>query len=442
MYISEIRIHNIRCFDDITFEFENNGKPILWTTLLGDNATGKTALLRAIAIGLCDESSAAGLLRESVHGIIRDKEDDAFIEIKLADNKNPRKKFTIKTTIENKQSGKTTFENLRQEEIKPKEKFPWDKLFVCAYGIGRSVSGTGDIAGYSAINAVYNLFNYSEGLQNPELVLLRLKHNKEKLEKEARNKLGLILRLPKGGKAIHTEGEGIKIEGPSNSKLPLRDLADGYRTTFTWVTDMIGWAINHNPGIKKIESIQGIVLIDAIDEHLHPSWQRVIVSKLIEVFPKVQFIIATHSPLVAAGTADFEYAQVIGLELKENNKVEKNIIEKESIKGMRTDQVLRSEAFNLIATASPKSVSDITRYYELKSKKSLNKSQKSELSQLKTSIQKSYKFGDTKYEEEVEKAVIYTLEKMLKISPTDFHKLIVKEKLINIFKMQDKDEKD
>ncbi len=74
MYISEVYIENIRCFSKpgIKIKFGTSRKPILWTTILGDNSTGKTTLLKCLALGLCDESSAAGLLREADQGYIRD----------------------------------------------------------------------------------------------------------------------------------------------------------------------------------------------------------------------------------------------------------------------------------------------------------------------------------------------------------------------------------
>jgi predicted ATP-binding protein involved in virulence len=53
-----------------------------------------------------------------------------------------------------------------------------------------------------------------------------------------------------------------------------------------------------NPRMKNPLEGDGIVLIDEIDLHLHPAWQRVIISKLTEVFPNCQFIVTTHSPQI------------------------------------------------------------------------------------------------------------------------------------------------
>ena len=71
LFIKRVTLKNVRCFEFVDLEFDLSGDDSPWTVLIGDNAAGKTTLLRSIAIGLCDESSAAGLLKESDTGYIR-----------------------------------------------------------------------------------------------------------------------------------------------------------------------------------------------------------------------------------------------------------------------------------------------------------------------------------------------------------------------------------
>lgn len=347
LYISEIHLKNIRCFKTLNISLYNKGKSTLWTTFLGDNSTGKTTLLRSIAMGLCDESSAAGLLRESEEGFIRRDEKEGSIIIKLRDPNKPNAKRVITTILKRVKVGDKNsfeFENLRQE-TRPK-RFPWNDIFVCAYGIGRGVAGTGDISGYSAIDAVYNLFNYSEGLQNPELVLLRLIERKGKKEKNVLENLEKILGLAQG-KHIHREVEGIKVDDPLGNKIPLGDLADGYKSTFQWLMDFMGWAISYKPENPNISTMQGIVLVDAIDQHLHPNWQKKIVNKLRNSFKKIQFITTTHSPIIA-GNASKLYGEDLDskqFHLRfEDGAIGCSEIE-ENLGELNYDQVLSSEAF-------------------------------------------------------------------------------------------------
>lgn len=81
LYIDRVTLKNVRCFEYVKLEFDLSGQDPPWTVLVGNNAAGKTTLLRSIAIGLCDESSAAGLLKESDTSYIRNGADEAEITI-------------------------------------------------------------------------------------------------------------------------------------------------------------------------------------------------------------------------------------------------------------------------------------------------------------------------------------------------------------------------
>ena len=92
MYISRVLIENVRCFEKLELEFDLSGNSPPWAMIVGDNATGKTTLLRCIAIGLCDESSAASLLKESEEGYNRRRgKKDAEIDIMISDPQEPDK---------------------------------------------------------------------------------------------------------------------------------------------------------------------------------------------------------------------------------------------------------------------------------------------------------------------------------------------------------------
>lgn len=82
--------------------------------------------------------------------------------------------------------------------------------------------------------------------------------------------------------------------------LPLSHLSDGYRSIIRLTADLAYRCIKLNPhlGTRSIQETSGIVLIDEIDMHLHPKWQRHIVSDLKKTFPGLQFIATTHSPFI------------------------------------------------------------------------------------------------------------------------------------------------
>ena len=149
MYIKRISLENIRCFAKSEIEFDLSGNAPPFTVIVGDNATGKTTLLRAIAIGLCDEAGAAALIKESDVGFIRSGiNTTAHISIDLA-HKNGQS-CSIKTSIEKISTKAGSTERIRQKTQPKYEEFPYDKLFVCGYGAGRGTSGEilGDVLNF------------------------------------------------------------------------------------------------------------------------------------------------------------------------------------------------------------------------------------------------------------------------------------------------------
>jgi len=89
-------------------------------------------------------------------------------------------------------------------------------------------------------------------------------------------------------------------------ELPLRLLSSGFRTLIGMVLDVAYRMAVLNPFLLHdlVNQTPGIVLIDEIDMHLHPKWQWNVVKALKATFPRVQFIVTTHSPIVIASCKD------------------------------------------------------------------------------------------------------------------------------------------
>lgn len=82
--------------------------------------------------------------------------------------------------------------------------------------------------------------------------------------------------------------------------LPFTTLSDGYRGYIGMVADLLHHLNHACPDGRELTEMTGVVLIDDIDLHLHPSWQLSVVPKLASTLPRLQFIVTSHSPLVAA----------------------------------------------------------------------------------------------------------------------------------------------
>lgn len=346
MYITNIEINNIRCFNEVKMSFEKDGNLSFWNTFLGDNGTGKTTILRCIAMGLCEKTDYAGLQQEIYGDWISEgrwSNDIGRIYIELSSD-DKKIKYSIETEIEMKDKKAGIF---KVKQITEPEDFPWGKIFVCGYGAARRAFGSKDYIAYYNVDAFYSLFNYDIPMQNPELVLRRLKDETNIGLDEIRDILTDILELDRG--SILLSMRGIELNGKWGKFIPLGGTGDGYQATLSWILDMLGWAMLYNAEMLKA-GIKGIVIIDEIEHHLHPSWQRRIVSLIKDKFPGIQFICSTHSPTVAANATkriddEFE-SKLFHLSYNENgnqvDEVEENLAE------LDYDQVISSEAFNYI----------------------------------------------------------------------------------------------
>ena len=98
----------------------------------------------------------------------------------------------------------------------------------------------------------------------------------------------------------------IRRENGIVENLPLRILSDGIKSTLSMIADIAYRMAILNPQLLDdiLEETSGVVLIDEIDMHLHPSWQKKIISVLKKIFPKVQFVFTTHSPSVLSNVSN------------------------------------------------------------------------------------------------------------------------------------------
>lgn len=98
--------------------------------------------------------------------------------------------------------------------------------------------------------------------------------------------------------------DDVKFIEKGASPLSFHQLSEGYKSVILFVCDLIFRLSKSAKKGQSIEDIEGVVFVDEIDLHLHPKWQRSIVRKLRELFPRVQFIFSTHSPAIIQGADD------------------------------------------------------------------------------------------------------------------------------------------
>ena len=427
MYISKLEINNIKCFDKVIMDFRSTKDVFSGGLILGDNGLGKTTILRSIAMSFCGKTSISGLVDELEGEWLRSGELQGAIQLEVKpDNKNERP-FLIKTLFERSSLNANT--DITQE-IEPEEReVQWDKFFVCGYGACRGVFGVETYSKYSVTDSVYSLFSYDAILQNPELIIRRIKDksgsNSDKTLKKILNWIDKILMLPEGATTL--EPGGLTVSGPWGTSMPVGALADGHQATILWVADLLGWALLYDDTIfqKEVsgEKLSGIVLIDEIEQHLHPKWQRSIVPLLKTIFPKLQFIISTHSPLVTANTgkilADDPESKLFYLS-QEGKTVRLSEVE-ENLSELNAAQVLSSEAFGHIFNINPRIERALREASILAAKDKRTEEEDVRFKQIKDRLKEiMFPKGRTLIERIVEKEYYAELEKQVE----DFNKIL------------------
>jgi hypothetical protein len=103
------------------------------------------------------------------------------------------------------------------------------------------------------------------------------------------------------------------IKGSTKSPVAIAGVAlsHGYQSTFAWISDLIGHILLEAKSPVSTVEMEGLVLLDEIDLYIHPTWQARFISALRRVFPKMQFVATTHSPVVLSELAPYEVVRLV-----------------------------------------------------------------------------------------------------------------------------------
>jgi len=246
-----------------------------WIFITGENGYGKTTLLQAIALGLCSDPDLEKYL-----------DNQSRITVKLSILGDMA--FPVRTKGNLSNSGLDNYGE-----------------FVVGYGPVRLniQSKSSENMETKSQNHVMSLFENETLLKNINYELFASRYSNEKVFLELSH---LITTVTDGriSKIIIDERQALFIETLSNGDrlepLPLSKLAAGFRSIINIVFDIYLRFKKTHPN-EKYSDFFGIVLIDEIENHLHPILQRELPIALSKVFPNIQFIISTHSPIPLLG---------------------------------------------------------------------------------------------------------------------------------------------
>lgn len=103
---------------------------------------------------------------------------------------------------------------------------------------------------------------------------------------------------------VKVKVDRVEFTEKGASPISFRQLSEGYKSVIIFVCDLIFRLSQSADARLSINDFKGVVFVDEIDLHLHPKWQRVLIGKLRDVFPGIQFIFTTHSPTMIQGASE------------------------------------------------------------------------------------------------------------------------------------------
>lgn len=318
MKINFLELTNFRNIQKQKIVFENKN----FVALIGDNGSGKTSILESITKGFvpvlrtinseamksCDLSNAdirSGANSVGVTlGITLDGERYVW---------NNKRRISSQQPFEDMGELKTEkVKGLKELKLKYSECVEQKKLpLVLYYGtdrIIREVPQRGHIKDFKVTDALrycfdnvnyfrdfYDWFKTEEDIElrglrdNPEYKNPKLNCVRAALERMIKGYSNLRIELAPS-RMLMTNTEGIDLE--------IEQLSGGYKAVLSVVADIAKRLSIANPGSLNPLEEEAVILIDELDLHLHPRWQKEIVEDLKRTFPKCQFIISTHSPFI------------------------------------------------------------------------------------------------------------------------------------------------
>lgn len=316
MKIEHIVLHNFRKYEQARFNFHEH-----FTVLIGENGAGKTTILDALSVMLNTYLQGSGIKT----GCSAIRKDDARLLIVEKGGqvfREPQSKVYLTATgglrgevidwrrDKGDRGGKardlTKFGADDRESISKGESPELPLLLY--YGAGRLWDihhGVQTEKPRSQLDAYKFCLDpksdhkaFEKWFKKLSLSALQKGHRSPALDVV---KNAVMTCIPGSREFYHdTDEDGIMIHIDSLGLMPFNYLSDGYRNMVAMVADIAHRASRLNPQHEDeaARKTQGVVLIDEIDLHLHPKWQRTVVRDLQEAFPRLQFIASTHSPFI------------------------------------------------------------------------------------------------------------------------------------------------
>ncbi len=390
-YVQSISLKNMRGIRTLTLDLEAmTGGKSSWLMLLGENGTGKSTVLQGIALALAGPDRVRTLLKErqiNPASMVRYRCQSGEVRVQMSG-------FTAPHVL--------TFYRNRMEFSEPHGRSQtvhldaagdsqgWQEpTLILGFGATRLLPRRGTTPNVEGqVSKIANLFDSFVPLSDARAWLLSLpKPAWQQVEKV----LISLLDLEDTARLKRSAAKGEVWVKTASSKTELGDLSDGYQSVIAVTADLMAMFLGIWP---KLSEAMGLVLIDELDAHLHPTWQMKIVSSLRQVLGKVQFIATSHQPLCLRG---LRKGEVVVMRQDADGSVTA-VSDLPSPEEFRVDQLLTSDFFGLHSTVDPATEAMFDNYYALLAIEEPTDAQKREMERLTAFLDRRDHLGHTERE--------------------------------------------
>lgn len=328
LYIKSATIENFRTFERLTWSLGEVTRPG-WHVVLGPNGAGKSSFLRALSLALIGPNQAQGT-RLDFSQLVRVGSKTATISVELEGGAGfDSWSGSGLTPRDPKIVAGIEFEG--GDAIKPaRNSNHADRTVWGGKEKGWFSAGFGPFRRFSGGNPEYiRLYNshpklarhlsiFGEDVALTEALewLKQLRFRELESSPSGRSFLKLVQDfvnqegfLPFGARLLEINSRDVVFVDGNGTEIPVLDMSDGYRSILSMIFELI--RLIHDAygesvvfaGDGATIAVPGVVLIDEVDVHLHPNWQRTLGPWLCKHFPNVQFIVTTHSSFICQQAA-------------------------------------------------------------------------------------------------------------------------------------------